>query len=441
QPDSTTMGTKDDQKEVHIPEWLTSEVFKDLIKHEVKDFKKIKSLRARAGVPSGENYATIMLRVELDIETKGKYFFQRSRWNIALVFKLYFYSDNSQVTKAFMLKLPHSSEAYRKIIEKTDMFDVERGMYLEVVPELEQLYREVGVEVKFGATAYEIPASDYYVLLEDLKPRGFQNANRLEGLDQAHTESALRKFAQWHAASAVRVELKGPYPEKYTKGFLSNEEIVDAFCSRSVKIFLEHVHLVKGYEPYVKDLRIISEKLQDIVQDINDVKPDDFNALNHGDGWANNIMFQYNESKGITETYFVDLQLPKWGTVTQDLYYFLLSSAQLDIKTSKFDYFIWFYHSELVKHLKLLKYSKPLPTLRSIRDDLAKYNGWGYHTVLMLCPPVLLDRTDDANVKDFVTESENGDGLKMAMYSNARYKKHVSAILTWLNNRGALQQK
>lgn len=248
------MGTKDDQKDVHIPEWLTSEVFKDLIKHEVKDFKKIKSLRARAGVPSGENYATIMLRVELDIVTKGKYFFQRSRWNIALVFELYFYSDNSQVTKAFMLKLPHSSEAYRKIIEKTDMFDVERGMYLEVVPELEQLYREVGVEVKFGATAYEIPASDYYVLLEDLKPRGFQNANRLEGLDQAHTESALRKFAQWHAASAVRVELKGPYPEKYTKGFLSNEEIVDAFCSRSVKIFLEHVHLVKGYEPYVKDL-------------------------------------------------------------------------------------------------------------------------------------------------------------------------------------------
>lgn len=275
------------------------------------------------------------------------------------------------------------------------MFDVERGMYLEIVPELEQLYRDVGVEVKFGARAYEIPASDYYVLLEDLKPRGFQNANRLEGLDQAHTESALRKFAQWHAATAVRVELKGPYPEKYTKGFLNNDDIVDAFCNRSVKIFLDHVHLVKGYEPYVNDLvspidkcaftflinpstqRIISEKLLDIVKDMNDVKPDDFNALNHGDGWSNNIMFQYNESKGITETYFVDLQLPKWGTVTQDLYYFLLSSTQLDIKTSKFDYFIWFYHSELVKHLKLLNYSKPLPTLRSIRDDLAKYNGWG----------------------------------------------------------------
>lgn len=71
------MGTKDDQKEIHIPEWLTSEVFKDLLKHEEKDFKKIKCLRVKAGVPSGENYATIMLRVELDIENKGNYFFQR----------------------------------------------------------------------------------------------------------------------------------------------------------------------------------------------------------------------------------------------------------------------------------------------------------------------------------------------------------------------------
>ncbi|EDW51209.1 GM17725 [Drosophila sechellia] len=63
----------------------------------------------------------------------------------------------------------------------------------------------------------------------------------------------------------------------------------------------------------------------------------------------------------------------------------------------------------------------------------------GYHIAFILCPPVLLDRTEEANLTDFVTETDNGDGLKMAMYSNARYKKHVSAILKWLNNRGAVQ--
>lgn len=63
----------------------------------------------------------------------------------------------------------------------------------------------------------------------------------------------------------------------------------------------------------------------------------------------------------------------------------------------------------------------------------------GYHVALILCPPVLLDRTDDANITDFVTEAKDGDALKIKMYSNARYRKHVSSILRWLFNRGALE--
>lgn len=153
-----------------------------------------------------------------------------------------------------MLKTPHQSEAYRKIIEKTDVFDVERGMYLEVVPELEKLYRDVGVEVTFGAKAYELPAGDYYVLLEDLRPRGFRNADRLQGLDQTHTENVLRKFAQWHAASAVRVETKGPFEPKYTAGLFKTKDLVDALCTGSAKTLLKHVDKYEGHKAYIEDL-------------------------------------------------------------------------------------------------------------------------------------------------------------------------------------------
>ncbi|KAH8307820.1 hypothetical protein KR059_000319 [Drosophila kikkawai] len=428
--------TKDEevcQREVKIPDWVKPEAFEDLLRRKVKDYKETKSLRAKAGVAPGENYATIMLRVELDVETK----------------------DKSQLTKAFMLKTPHQSEAYRKVIEKSNIFDVELGMYLEVVPELEQLYRDAGLEVKFGAEAYEIPVSDYHVLLEDLRPRGFRNVNRLEGMDQAHTESVLKKMAQWHAASAVRVHTKGPYQEKFTKGFLKNEEIVDAFCNRNIAVFLNNVHLVQGYETYLKDLHFAADKLLDIVEELNNPKPDEFNALNHGDGWSNNIMFQYNEKNEILDTYFVDLQLPKWGTVAQDLYYFLLSSTSLDVKIAKFDYFIWFYHAELVKHLKLLKYSKTLPTLRSIRDTLSKYNAWG-RCLAFICmfllfnqlafsafvcastimPFVLLDPKDGA---DFEKVLADDPSFKNSLYSNPRFLRHIESLLPWLQHRGALE--
>ncbi|XP_043064967.1 uncharacterized protein LOC108095658 [Drosophila ficusphila] len=410
--------TKDedvDQRNVTIPDWVKPEVFENLLKKNIKDYKETKSMRAKAGVPAGENYATIMLRVELDVVKK----------------------DKSQTTTAFMLKTPHQSEQYRKILEETNMFDVERGMYLEVVPELEQLYRDVGVVVKFGAEAYEIEASDYYVLLEDLRPRGFKNINRLEGMDQLHTESVLKKFAQWHAASAVRVATKGPYEEKFTKGFLSNNEIVDAFCNRSVKVFLDHVNLVRGHESYLKDLRIASEKVLESVEDLNTPKPDEFLVLNHGDGWANNIMFQYNEKNEIQNTYFVDLQLPKWGSVAQDLYYFLLSSTSLDIKTSKFDYFIWYYHSELVKHLKLLNYSKTVPTLRSIRSTLNQYGGWAFICASTIMAYVLLDPEDGNDIEKVLVD---GDGsFKKSLYLNPRFQEHMEVLLPWLQQRGAME--
>ncbi|KAH8362815.1 hypothetical protein KR084_001281 [Drosophila pseudotakahashii] len=410
--------TKDEeisQRAVTVPDWVKPEVFADLLKKEVKDYKETKSMRAKAGVAAGENYATIMLRIELDVETK----------------------DKSQTTKAFMLKTPHPSEMYRKMVEKTDIFNVERGMYLEVVPELEQLYRDVGLDVKFGAEAYEIKASDYYVLLEDLRPRGFRNINRLEGMDQAHTESVLKKFAQWHAASAVRVETKGPYEEKYRKGFLESEEIVDGFCTRSMKVFMDNIELIKGYETYLKDLQIASTKTLEVVDSLIHSGPDDFKALNHGDGWSNNIMFQYNEKNEIQDTYFVDLQIPKWGTVAQDLYYFLLSSTSLDIKISKFDYFIWYYHSELVKHLKLLNYSKEPPTLRSIRDALNKYNGWAFICAATIMAYVLLDPVDGADIEKVLGDDDTE--FKKSLYVNPRFQKHMEVLLPWLQHRGAME--
>jgi len=59
------------EREVPIPGWVKPEVFEDLLKDNVKDYKKTKALRAKAGVAAGENYATVMLRIELDVEKEG----------------------------------------------------------------------------------------------------------------------------------------------------------------------------------------------------------------------------------------------------------------------------------------------------------------------------------------------------------------------------------
>lgn len=56
---------------ITLPEWLKPEILVPILKANYKDFQAIKNFRALPGTKPGDNYATIMLRIELDIELKG----------------------------------------------------------------------------------------------------------------------------------------------------------------------------------------------------------------------------------------------------------------------------------------------------------------------------------------------------------------------------------
>lgn len=106
----------------------------------------------------------------------------------------------------------------------------------------------------------------------------------------------------------------------------------------------------------------------------------EFRVLNHGDAWCNNIMYQYDEAGKLAEVNFVDLQMSRFSSPAQDLLYLILSSTELDIKIAKFDYLIKFYHEKLIESLKLLKYPKPLPSLRSLHQSIFTYGDWSKST-------------------------------------------------------------
>jgi len=55
-----------------IPDWVTAEIFEDLLKANVDGYSKIKNFKADIGSAAGENYATIMLRVKIEVELQGK---------------------------------------------------------------------------------------------------------------------------------------------------------------------------------------------------------------------------------------------------------------------------------------------------------------------------------------------------------------------------------
>ncbi|XP_070143480.1 uncharacterized protein [Drosophila kikkawai] len=304
-----------------IPDWVTAELFEDVLKTDIEGYSKVKNFKAEIGSAAGENYATIMLRIHVEVELK----------------------DGKFKKVSFMMKLPHQLEILQEMTKKNNMFDMERSMYLQYVPEMEALYKAAGLEITFGAKSYDLKnAKSDYVALEDLGMRGFKNANRLEGLDQTHTERVLLKLAQWHAASAVRVATKGPYPEDLIIGFFKddNRPMMTEMTRSLGEKFLKCCATYEGNEAYIEKVKELQPVIMDKMFEMAKVDPTEFNVLNHGDSWSNNIMFQYDAFGKIKEVYMVDYQLPKYGTVAQDLQYFLLSSTKFEDKLSKFDYYI-----------------------------------------------------------------------------------------------------
>eukprot|EP00099_Drosophila_melanogaster_P023580 NP_651385.3 uncharacterized protein Dmel_CG10562 [Drosophila melanogaster] len=399
-----------------IPDWVTAEIFEDLLKANVDGYSKIKNFKADIGSAAGENYATIMLRVKIEVELQ----------------------DGKSKSVSYMVKLPHQVEAIQEMMKRTNIFEIERTMYNEVVPELEALYKAVGVDITFGAKNYDLKnAKTDYVALEDLGLKGFKNANRLEGLDQEHTERVLRKLSQWHAASAVRVATKGPYPKILLQGFFKEESrpVMSEMIKGMGANFVKSCATYEGHEAYLDKVKALQPVAIDKIFEFAKVEPTEFNVLNHGDSWSNNIMFQYDAFGKIKEVYLVDYQLPKYGTVAQDLLYFLLSSTKLEDKLAKFDYYIKIYHDNLVEHLKILKYSKPIPSLRDIHLALFKYGYFGYTVATGVMSAVLLDPTDSASLENFI----GGSDFQMQLYNSPRYRKHIQAVMPWLLNRGALE--
>nr|AAZ78616.1 CHKov1 [Drosophila melanogaster]AAZ78618.1 CHKov1 [Drosophila melanogaster]AAZ78626.1 CHKov1 [Drosophila melanogaster] len=402
-----------------IPDWVTAQLFEDVLKSNVDGYSKVRNFKAEMGSAAGDNYATIMLRVNIEVELQ----------------------DGTTKEVSYMVKLPHQMEIYKEMMKHTNIFEIERTMYNLVVPEMEALYKAAGVEVTFGAKSYELKnAQTEYIALEDLCIKGFKNANRLEGLDQAHTERVLRKLAQWHAATAVRVATKGQYPEIVLNGFFKEENrpMMNDMMNGMGQVFVKCCSTYEGNETYIEKVKALKDVMIDELFKMCVVDPTEFNVLNHGDSWSNNIMFQYEESGKIKEVYMVDFQVSKYGTVAQDLYYFLISSTKLEDKLSKFDYYIKVYHDNLLEHLKILKYSKPLPSLRDIHKSLYKYGTFAYSVATGVMAAVLVDPTESASFENFVGDSAEGADFQMKMYNNPRYRKHMQAILPWLLNRGAL---
>ncbi|XP_036340801.1 uncharacterized protein LOC118750178 [Rhagoletis pomonella] len=91
-----------------LPDWITAELFNNFLKETVPGFREIKSFKTKSAVAPGENYATIMLRIAMEISTQS----------------------GKEKTLSYMMKIP--LESIKDLMEKRNVFDVESMMYRSI---------------------------------------------------------------------------------------------------------------------------------------------------------------------------------------------------------------------------------------------------------------------------------------------------------------------
>lgn len=224
-------------KQCNVPIWVNAENFEDILKENIKDFEKILKVNAESATKSGDNYASSLLRVKVDYETR----------------------DKSQQTISYILKLPLQSEEEKGMVALWNFFDKEISMYSTYLKKFEEMFKEVGEEFNFGPKyfTFKKDVGKDVLLLEDLSQRGFRNGDRRKGLDMEHCKCVLEKLAQFHAVSAKYVEIYGDFPEDFQKGIYT-EESKEVFKQMSLDFMCDYFKAYEGYEEY-KDKLVIKE--------------------------------------------------------------------------------------------------------------------------------------------------------------------------------------
>lgn len=391
--------------------------FRDILLKEGQAFK-IVTFNIGAGNAKGENYASVMLRANMKVET-----------------------SEGLVSKEYVVKVNHQSEMSEEMLEMFNVFPKEIEMYTEIVPAFQRIFSEIepnmifGPRCVFGGTK---PAD--CIVLEDLRPLGYVNTDRKAGLDLAHSELILEKLAKFHAASVIYMERGNSFSKTYNEGIFADH----------IKPFFENfVHTIPIMQEVAnkswKCNRLLTdlfanwrEKLVDKMFSVGARDNNDFNVLCHGDLWSNNVLFKYNEQGKPDHCIFVDYQMCFHSSPVLDLHYFLVTSVKPELKFSHLDHFLEFYHRHLITSLRQLGYCKKLPTLLQLQVDFLKKGFFGIGTAFVTLPIIIADGGDDASPDNLMKNDEAANAFKRRVYGNPRFGHIMDTIIPFYDKKGIL---
>lgn len=271
-----------------------------------------------------------------------------------------------------------------KFMEKHNIFNHEKHVYQMVLPQITTLLSQIGDSTKLSPDCITVLSEPCTIVLEDMCNLNYVMTSRKDGLNLQQTLDILKKIAKFHAASVKIYEVNPETVETLLNRSIS--ECINSFCifyKLGTISLRDEVKKWSGFDDIAEKLNKLKDNIIEKCID-NYVTKSSFNVLNHNDLWTNNCMFKYDAEGNLINSVIVDYQFVYWGSPAIDLNYLFFTSVEDNIRKTKWNFLIHYYHTILSKTLRDLGVTSPIPKVSDIHMELMQkgLHGKYYATVL-----------------------------------------------------------
>ncbi|KAH8361805.1 hypothetical protein KR200_000830, partial [Drosophila serrata] len=403
-----------------LPIWLTEDYIQTALRAFYKDDQlRVLKLWAKPATEKGENFVGVMTRIYVDFES----------------------GDGSVKNMSYILKQGVPSDAPQaKIFKEYDVYNRELEMYDVVLPKMSQILEEAGFTDKLMAKAIIVDRSRTIMILEDLAPLHYTNADRVKQLDLTHTKLVLDMLAKFHAAAII---LNQREPDLLRHNYASH------FFSRGKEGYGEvFAGLFRAFIRYVKTKPDLNSrygaKLENIVTNLMDyaarsvdVDEKDLQTLVHGDCWTTNVMYQYDDEGNPTTVLPIDFQFSTWTSPVVDLHYFFSTSLQTDIKERETELVQYHYYA-LKRTLEILNFTGVFPSLFEYQLQFEKRRFQSVIIANTFQPIMVYEGCEDPDFVNLYQDTPSGIKFQDSMYENKEIQRRIETILPILDAKGFL---
>lgn len=289
-----------------IPEWLSKHLMEDVLCNFFKSRDiNVKCLKIMHCGGKGDSFASTMYRV-------GIYYFHQDT------------PEKSEFKSCILKTLPKNGLAKDKLgssnynVQNKEMF-----FYQHIIPEFEEILTTIGENGKTFPCVMDVKYDLNLIVLEDLHEKNFVMANRLIGLDMKHVKLSLKNLARMHAASVIMHEKDKNCFNNFDTGFYTRKtDAFHVFFKSCFEVLTEEIGKWTDWSKsnyYYKKLKALQPHLIEYGRKVFDLDKNDFNCLNHGDLWTNNMLFRYNDTYNPIEAKMIDYQFFFYGSAVLDL--------------------------------------------------------------------------------------------------------------------------